>query len=220
MREELEKLIAEATPGPWEVDTIYNEDGCYSGGGGCGQGFNDYAIYAPIDGKAVQILDTSYSDDKLIEEDFGEDGKIAWDCIGKANAALIVFLVNNAPTILEALTERASMAAEIERLKAAIKIQASAVRTLQANEDTEINILRKQKREWHQAVSSLDSEREVNEILTAEIERLRGIVRGWHYLAVGPDEMGDYYTHKQLIKLSEPYASPALKALKEKNDDA
>jgi hypothetical protein len=164
MREELEKLIAEATPGPWEVDTIYNEDGCYSGGGGCGQGFNDYAIYAPIDGKAVQILDTSYSDDKLIEEDFGEDGKIAWDCIGKANAALIVFLVNNAPTILEALTERASMA--------------------------------------------------------AEIERLRGIVRGWHYLAVGPDEMGDYYTHKQLIKLSEPYASPALKALKEKNDDA
>jgi hypothetical protein len=117
MREELEKLIAEATPGPWEVDTIYNEDGCYSGGGGCGQGFNDYAIYAPIDGKAVQILDTSYSDDKLIEEDFGEDGKIAWDCIGKANADLIVFLVNNAPAILEALTERASMAAEIERLR-------------------------------------------------------------------------------------------------------
>lgn len=118
MREELEKLIAEATPGPWEVDTIYNEDGCYSGGGGCGQGFNDYAIYAPIDGKAVQILDTSYSDDKLIEEEFDEDKKIAWDCIGKANAALIVFLVNNAPAILEALTERASMAAEIERLRA------------------------------------------------------------------------------------------------------
>lgn len=79
-------------------------------------------------------------------------------------------------TDLKALTERASMAAEIERLKAAIKIQASAVRTLQANEDTEINILRKQKREWHQAVSSLDSEREVNEILTAENERLRGLV--------------------------------------------
>jgi hypothetical protein len=46
-----------------------------------------------------------------------------------------------------------------------------------------------------------------------EIERLRGLVRGWHYLAVGPDEMGDYYTHKQLVKLSEPYASPALAAL-------
>ena len=47
----------------------------------------------------------------------------------------------------------------------------------------------------------------------AENKRLRGIVRGWHYLAVGPDEMGDYYTQKALIKASEPYASPALKAL-------
>ena len=46
-----------------------------------------------------------------------------------------------------------------------------------------------------------------------EIERLRGLVQGWHYLAVGPDEMGDYYTQKALIKASEPYASPALKAL-------
>lgn len=121
MREELEKLIAEATPGPWEVDTIYNEDGCYSGGGGCGQGFNDFAIYALIDGKAVQILDTSYSDDKLIEEEFDEGKKIAWDCVGKANADLIVFLVNNAPAILEALTERASMAAEIERLRGLVE---------------------------------------------------------------------------------------------------
>jgi len=46
--------------------------------------------------------------------------------------------------------------------------------------------------------------------LEAEIEKLKSIVQGWHYLAVGPDEMGDYYTQKQLIKASEPYASPAL----------
>ena len=52
------------------------------------------------------------------------------------------------------------------------------------------------------------------EALEAENERLRGLVQGWHYLAVGPDEMGDYYTHKQLIKASEPYAHPALRALK------
>ena len=51
------------------------------------------------------------------------------------------------------------------------------------------------------------------EALTAENERLRGLVQGWHYLAVGPDEMGDYYTHKQLIKASEPYAHPALRAI-------
>jgi len=49
--------------------------------------------------------------------------------------------------------------------------------------------------------------------LVAERDRLAGLVRSWHYLAVGPDEMGDYYTHKQLVKLSEPYAHPALKAI-------
>lgn len=47
--------------------------------------------------------------------------------------------------------------------------------------------------------------------LEDENDTLKGLVHGWHYLAVGPDEMGDYYTHKQLVKLSEPYASPALK---------
>ena len=66
-----------------------------------------------------------------------------------------------------------TQAREIERLKEAIKVQASAVRTLQANEATEINTLRQQKREWYHAVSSLDSEREANAILTTEIERLR-----------------------------------------------
>lgn len=66
-----------------------------------------------------------------------------------------------------------AQAAEIEKLEKAIKVQASAVRTLQANEGTEINVLRQQKREWHQAVLSLDSEREANAILTAEIEKLR-----------------------------------------------
>jgi hypothetical protein len=69
--------------------------------------------------------------------------------------------------------ERDAQAAEIARLREAIKTQASAVRTLQANEQTEINILRKQRTEWHHAVSSLDSEREANALLTAEIERLR-----------------------------------------------
>ena len=49
--------------------------------------------------------------------------------------------------------------------------------------------------------------------LTAENERLAGIVRGWHWLAVGPDEMGDYLHQRELIKASEPYASPALKSV-------
>ncbi len=51
------------------------------------------------------------------------------------------------------------------------------------------------------------------EALTAENERLASIVRGWHWLAVGPDEMGDYLHQRELIKASEPYASPALKSV-------
>lgn len=47
----------------------------------------------------------------------------------------------------------------------------------------------------------------------AEIEKLAGLVRIWHYLAVGPDEMGNYHTQKALIRASEPYAHPALRAL-------
>ncbi len=51
------------------------------------------------------------------------------------------------------------------------------------------------------------------EALEAENESLKGLVQGWHYLAVGPDEMGDYYTQKQLVKLSAKYASPAIAAM-------
>jgi hypothetical protein len=49
--------------------------------------------------------------------------------------------------------------------------------------------------------------------LTAERDALAGIVRGWHWLAVGPDEMGDYQHQRELIKASEPYANPALRAI-------
>lgn len=54
-----------------------------------------------------------------------------------------------------------------------------------------------------------------NTVAALEYENgsLKAIVQGWHWLAVGPDEMGDYYTQKQLIKASEPYASPALKEI-------
>lgn len=38
---------------------------------------------------------------------------------------------------------------------------------------------------------------------SAEIERLRGIVAVWLDLAIGPDEMGDYYRQKQAIKASQ-----------------
>ena len=64
-----------------------------------------------------------------------------------------------------------------------------------------------------QAADQIQTDGDRIKELEAEVERLRGLVQGWHYLAVGPDEMGDYYTHKQLIKASEPYAHPALRAI-------
>ena len=56
---------------------------------------------------------------------------------------------------------------------------------------------------------ALQAERDAQ---AAEIATLKSLVQGWHYLAVGPDEMGDYHTQKALIEASEPYAHPALKA--------
>lgn len=69
---------------------------------------------------------------------------------------------------IEAWNTRASDA-EIARLTKALKTQAAAVRTLQANEQTEINILRAKVREAHIAIATLDSEREANARLTEEL---------------------------------------------------
>jgi len=41
------------------------------------------------------------------------------------------------------------------------------------------------------------------EAQAAESERLRGIVAVWLDLAIGPDEKGDYYRQKQVIKASQ-----------------
>lgn len=81
-------------------------------------------------------------------------------------------------TCTEAAELIEAQAAEIERLREVIKTQANAVRTLHSNEATEINRLRKQRHEWHLAVTSIDSEREANAILTAEIERLLEALAG------------------------------------------
>lgn len=90
----LEGLSAAATQGEWEVDSEYDGDALYSGGGGCGSGFKNYFIGAGVDGKWRTLFDTVNSDHKLIEEDYDEDGKNAWDEIGRANTAFVATLVN------------------------------------------------------------------------------------------------------------------------------
>ena len=93
-RDELAALDERATPGVWETDSEYDDDALYSGGGGCGSGFKNYFIGTDVGGKWVTLLDTVNSDHKLVEEEYDEDGKTAWDCIGQANTELIVTLVN------------------------------------------------------------------------------------------------------------------------------
>lgn len=66
-------------------------------------------------------------------------------------------------------------AAEIERLKSAIKIQASAARALQVSTMQTVAHLEKKDRSEYQAAATLESEREANAMLTEEIERLRAL---------------------------------------------
>jgi chromosome segregation ATPase len=65
-----------------------------------------------------------------------------------------------------------ALTAERDAAVAAINRQAKAIRALHANEETEINRLRKQRHEWHAATTSLDSERDANARLTQEVEQL------------------------------------------------
>ena len=64
-------------------------------------------------------------------------------------------------------------AAEITRLRETVRRVQSAAKTIMIGEADELRSLREQRREWHLAVNSLDSEREANAVLTSEVELLR-----------------------------------------------
>lgn len=121
--ERLRKLVAEATPAPWELDTEYDPDALYSGGGGCGSGFKNYFIGAQVadgteQGRWATLFDSVNSDHKLVEEEYDEDGKSAWDETARRNAETVVALVNAAPTLFDTikrlLAENARLTAERE----------------------------------------------------------------------------------------------------------
>jgi hypothetical protein len=80
------------------------------------------------------------------------------------------------PAIAAHIAAQAQRIADLEAravaAEAAVQRQASAVRALRASEETEINMLRRRERQWHEAVTSLDGEREINARLTDEIEQL------------------------------------------------
>lgn len=109
--DEIERLLAAATPGEWEVDSERSED--------CSPKHHDYFIGAAgSDGKWVTLFDSVNSDQKLIEEEYDEDYHHAWDVVGKSNAALIVTLHNSAPAMIAELRE---LRAENARLREVVK---------------------------------------------------------------------------------------------------
>lgn len=77
------------------------------------------------------------------------------------------------PRFDECADEIERLNAKVESLEAAIKAQANAVKILDRCKGTELAHLRKTHHEAKVAAKTLDSEREANAVLTAEIERLR-----------------------------------------------
>lgn len=101
--------------------------------------------------------------------DGNEPGDMGWRMITeptRGDCAGVHEMAKHRIASTEALT------AENERLREAMQRQASAVRTLHANEQTEINMLRAKNTEAHRAVMTLDSERQANALLTAEVTSL------------------------------------------------
>lgn len=74
---------------------------------------------------------------------------------------------------IKAADEIERLRRELNEARAAITIQARAAKTLQACEDREIALLRKDHHDARVAAKTLDSERAVNAALTDEIEHLR-----------------------------------------------
>ena len=140
------------------------------------------------------------------------------DLVQRLRIRPLSVLVNPNSMCSEAADRIEAQAAEIERLQKAIKVQASAARALHHNEETEINQLRKIRAEAHRAVATLDSERDMNallteeiEALTAEVERLRGVllwIRG-----VCAEELDLEYTDAMRRAFQRNVRDAALNAL-------
>lgn len=128
---ELERLLAKATPGPWEDDHEKNE-GSYGEGWNIHEGYNSAVILGP-NGK--RLFDALNSDAAYIHEDAGsdEDGPYhsAWDETSIRNAELIVAAVNGLPTLIAAFKKVGELEAEVERLKLDDVIKSNALASAQ-----------------------------------------------------------------------------------------
>ena len=123
--DELERLLAAATPGPWFVETDRSE-GEYGSGPDTTVGYDAFQICAEGPGpyhEQLRVLFDSHNStvSEIAEESWSDEhggGVDAWDAIAKANAALIVAAVNELPNLIA--TAKAH-AAEVEALREALE---------------------------------------------------------------------------------------------------
>lgn len=101
--DQLEALGKAGTQGEWGVDTVQSE-GEYGSGPDTHSGFHVSQILGP-DGKT--LFDAINSDACVVNEEYDDEGYCyAWDEVSGHNAALIVTMKNNLPTIIQALKDK------------------------------------------------------------------------------------------------------------------
>lgn len=102
-------LLAKATPGPWEFDSIHN-DGEYGDGPDSHEGFNSHVIF---DANGQTIFDSLNSDACEVEVESDEDGFCAWDEVSRRNAELICTLRNAIGPLLDRLEGAAVISRQV-----------------------------------------------------------------------------------------------------------
>jgi len=110
--ERLRELLAKATPGPWEVDTIEN-DGAYGSGPDAVHGFKSPVM---LDAEGKALFDAYNSDLIEVHEEYDEDSCHAWDEQGRANFALVAAAVNALPDLLATIESLRAELAEARGL--------------------------------------------------------------------------------------------------------
>jgi hypothetical protein len=99
--------------------------------------------------------------------------------------------------------ERKEAADEIERMREVVKVQANAAKMIDSAWAKEINYHRERKNDYDIAISTLDSEREANKLLTAEIERMRKALKeisAMDEVTILDWKFGDVWQHQKVAR--------------------
>ena len=109
--EELKRLCAAATPGPWTSDCDIQNEGEYGSGEDCHSGFKSYGVYT----SQKLICDTMNSDLIEVREESDDEGHYAWDETGRRNAEFIA--AANPATVSDLITRLEKALVDAERYR-------------------------------------------------------------------------------------------------------